>query len=146
MPHNSITRLRLRSLFTLSAFARETRAIATQAGASPGFLGGAILAEGRLVFWTRTIWQSADAMKAFRDSGAHRVSMPKLMEWCDEASVVQWQGEADTDWDAIYARMVEHGRLSRVKRPTKAHEEKRFARMRRWSPEQKIAAARGSAA
>lgn len=136
--HNSITRLRLHSLFTLPAFARASREISAQCGATAGFVSGAILAEGRLVFWTRTAWQSADAMKAFRDSGVHREIMPKLMEWCDEASVVQWEGEAETDWAAIYARMVEHGRLSRVKNPTRAHSEKRFARMARWSPEQPI--------
>lgn len=138
MPHNSITRLRLRSIFTLGAFARETRAISQQAAAAPGFVEGAVLAEGRLVFWTRTIWESAEAMKAFRDSGAHRASMPKLMDWCDEASVVQWQGEPERDWDAISARMLADGRASRVRRPTKAHQERRFARMWRWSPEQKI--------
>lgn len=138
VPHNSITRLRLRSIFTLGAFARETRAIAAQAAGAPGFLSGAVLAEGRLVFWTRTAWESADAMKAFRDSGAHQASMPKLMEWCDEASVAHWEGAAVSDWAVIYAQMAEHGRLSRVKRPTAAHQAKRFARMRRWSPEQPI--------
>jgi hypothetical protein len=141
--HNSITRLRLRSLFTLPAFARATRAIAEQCGASAGLINGAVLAEGRLVFWTRSAWESAAAMKAFRDDGVHREIMPKLMEWCDEASVVQWQGEAETDWDAIYARMMEHGRLSRVKKPTPAHTAKQFSRMRRWSPEQPILKKRG---
>lgn len=138
MTHNSITRLRLHSIFMLPAFARATRAISAQCAASAGFIAGAILAEGRLVFWTRTAWESAEAMKAFRDSGAHREIMPKLMTWCDEASVVQWEGEAARDWDAIYARMVGDGRLSRVKRPTAAHTAKRFSPMRRWSPEQGI--------
>jgi hypothetical protein len=143
MPHNSITRLRLRSIFTLGAFVRDTRAISAQCTASPGFLGGAVLAEGRLVFWTRSVWESADAMKAFRASGAHLEAMPKLLDWCDEASVAQWQGEPETDWDAIYARMVEQGRLSKVRRPTKAHTEKRYARMKRWAPEQPIPAHTG---
>jgi hypothetical protein len=138
VPHNSFTRLRLRSLFTLPAFARATRAISAQCAASPGFVSGAILAEGRLVFWTRSAWESAEAMKAFRDGGVHRDVMAKLMTWCDEASVVQWEGAAESDWDAIHARMVAHGRSSRVQRPTKAHVDKRFAPMRRWSPEQPI--------
>jgi hypothetical protein len=141
MPHHSITRLRLRSLFTLPAVARATRAIAEQCGAAPGFINGAILAEGRFVFWTRSAWDSADAMKAFRDSGVHREAMPQLMEWCDEASVAQWEGAVETDWAAIYARMIAEGRSSRVKRPTRAHQEKRFSRMLRWSPEQPIARA-----
>jgi len=91
-----------------------------------------------LVFWTRTVWENIDAMKAFRDSGAHRSSMPKLVEWCDEASVVQWEGEPERDWDEIYARLVRDGRLSRVRKPTPAHTANRFSRLRRWSPEQKI--------
>jgi hypothetical protein len=138
MPHNSITRLRLRSVFTLSAFARETRAISAQAAATPGFFEGAILAEGRLVFWTRTVWRDQGAMKAFRDADPHRASMPKLLDWCDEASVLQWQGEPERDWAAIYQRMLADGRSSRVKRPTQAHKEKRYAKMLRWSPEQKV--------
>jgi hypothetical protein len=138
MPHNSITRLRLRSIFTLGAFMRETQAIIGQLHEAPGFIDGGVLAEGRLVFWTRSAWESAEAMKAFRDTGAHRVSMPKLITWCDEAAVAQWQGEPAADWDDIYARLVADGRLSRVKHPTKAHTEKRFARMLRWAPEQQI--------
>jgi hypothetical protein len=138
MPHNSITRLRLHSIFTLPAFARETRLISDQLRAAPGFIDGAVLAEGRLVFWTRSTWESLDAMQAFRDSGAHRASMPKLLTWCDEAAVAQWQGKLANDWDEIYTRMTEEGRLSRVKHPTRAHSERRFAKMARWSPEQPI--------
>ena len=94
--------------------------------------------EGRLVFWTRSAWIDIEAMKAFRDTGVHREVMPKLLDWCDEASIVHWQGEAETSWDAIYARMVGEGRLSRVRRPTQAHTQKRFAPMKRWAPEQTI--------
>jgi hypothetical protein len=132
MPHT------LRSIFTLPAFMREVGAINAQAERAPGFISGAVLAEGRLVFWTRTAWESAEAMAAFRGSGAHGASMPKLMRWCDEASVAHWQGEACADWDAIHARMVAEGRSSRVQRPTRAHQQRRFARMRRWGPEQKL--------
>ncbi len=46
--------------------------------------------------------------------------MPKLIDWCDEASVCHWEGEAATDWDEIYAHMAEHGRSSRVRHPTPA--------------------------
>lgn len=139
MPHNSITRLRLRSFFTLPAFLNAAQRINTQLASAPGFLGGGTLPEGRMVFWTRSVWTDLDAMKAFRDSGAHRDVMPKLKDWCDEASILQWQGEAETDWDAIYARMVRDGRSSRVRRPTEAHMQKRFSPIKRWAPEQTIA-------
>ncbi|MFZ2031424.1 MAG: antibiotic biosynthesis monooxygenase [Vitreimonas sp.] len=142
MAFNSITRLRLRSLFTLAAFARETRAIADQARAAPGFLGGGVLAEGWLVFWTRTSWESEAAMKAFRDSGAHRVSMPKLLDWCDEARVAHWEGEPERDWRIIHDRMAREGRTSKVRNPSKAHEAGRIGPLRRWAPEQPVPAAK----
>lgn len=138
MAFNSITRLRLKSVFTLPAFARESRAIAAQCAAAPGFLSGAVLAEGWMVFWTRTAWESEAAMKAFRDSAAHRVSMPKLLDWCNEAMVAHWEGEPATDWSEIHARMSQHGRKSKVRAPSRAHEQRYIAPLRRWSPEQPI--------
>ncbi len=77
-------------------------------------------------------------MKAYRDSDAHRAVMPKLVEWCDEASVAHWEGEPAVDWNEIYARMVAEGRSSRVRRPTKAHTAKRIAQIKRWAPERVI--------
>src|SRR5690348_8274380 len=118
MAFNSITRLRLRSVFTLSAFARETRAISAQCAAAQGFLGGAVLAEGWMVFWTRTAWESEAAMKAFRDTDAHRASMPKLLDWCNEAMVAHWEGEPEADWPNIHDRMSREGRKSKVRNPS----------------------------
>lgn len=138
MAFNSITRLRLRSIFTLPAFLRDARASALQAGRSVGFISGALLLEGRMVSWTRTAWESEEAMKAYRDSDAHRAVMPKLVDWCDEASVAHWVGEPVSDWDEIYRRMSAEGRLSRVRHPTEAHQAKRFTPMKRWIPEQPI--------
>ncbi len=141
MAFNSITRLRLRSPLLLPRFAQATRAIAEQMAMAPGYIHGAVLAEGWMVFWTRSAWESDAAMKAFRDSGAHRTAMPQLMEWCDEASVAHWDGAPVTDWAEIHARMVADGRASRVRKPSTAHTEKRIGPLRRWSPEQPIARA-----
>ena len=138
MPFNSLTRLRLRSIFTLFAFAKAARESSSQMSAAPGFIDGAILAEGRLVFWTRSSWESEEAMKAFRTAGAHGAVMPKLLDWCDEACVAHWQGDVEKDWDALYARMAQTKRMSKVRKPTKAQQEGRFGRMFRWSPEQPV--------
>ena len=138
MPFNSLTRLRLRSIFTLSAFAKAARQSSMQMARAPGFIEGAILAEGRLVFWTRSSWESEAAMKAFRAAGAHGVVMPKLMDWCDEACVAHWEGAPEKDWDALYARMVAKKRMSKVRKPSKAQQEARFAKLVRWSPEQPV--------
>lgn len=138
MAHNSITRLRLRSFFTLPAFLSISQKINAQCACAPGFLEGALLPEGRLVFWTRSAWENAEAMKAFRDTGVHREAMPNLLDWCDEAAVVQWEGEAERDWTVIYQRLQGDGRLSRLRRPNEAHTAKRFAPIKRWAPEQRI--------
>lgn len=138
MAFNSITRLRLRSFFTLPAFLRDAQASAEQAGRSTGFIAGALLTEGRMVFWTRTAWENEEAMKAYRDDATHRAIMPKLADWCDEASVAHWEGEPVSDWDEIYRRMSTEGRSSRVRRPTAAHTAKRFSTLKRWAPEQPI--------
>ena len=141
MAFNSITRLRLRKLTTLPAFMREVEAILTQTRASAGFLGGALGIEGLMVAWTRTAWESEAAMKAFRDSGAHLVSMPKLIDWCDEACVAYWEGDVETDWVAIHARLARDLRLSKIRKPTEAHQQKRIAPLRRWVPERVVAPA-----
>ena len=138
MAFNSITRLRLRSVFTLPAFARASRAISAQAARSAGFINGAVLAEGWMVFWTRTAWESEAAMKAFRDSDAHRAVMPKLGDWCNEAMVAHWEGELEGNWSNIHDHMSREGRKSRVRHPSHAHEQRFVAPMRRWSPEQPI--------
>jgi hypothetical protein len=142
MAFNSITRLRLRSMLSLPAFARASRAISAQAAQAEGFLNGAVLAEGWMVFWTRTSWTSEAAMKAFRDSDAHREAMPKLLDWCDEAMVAHWEGPPDSDWKHIHARMVQEGRKSKVRHASRAHNERRVAPLRLWAPEQPIAAAK----
>ena len=134
----SITRLRIRKLAFLPPFLRETETIVTQLAQSAGFQGGAVLIEGVMVFWTRSAWENEAAMKAFRDTDAHRVSMPNLLDWCDEAAVAHWEGEASNDWPAIHARMVAEGRMSKVRNPSPAQKEKRIPPLRRWLPERAI--------
>ena len=82
-----------------------------------------------MTFWTLSAWADEAAMKAFMLSGPHRKSMPKLMEWCDEASVGHWlQETADLpDWKEAHRRMVEEGRMSKVKHPSAAQEAKQIS-------------------
>jgi hypothetical protein len=59
-------------------------------------------------------------MKDFMTSGAHRIVMPKLFRWCDEAAVGHWEQEPaeQPDWNSAARYLVEHGRLSRVQHPS----------------------------
>ena len=90
MPHVSITRLRVRSWRYLPAFFVAALRSALQARRAKGNLAVGMLREARNTFWTRSLWTDEAAMRAFMVSGAHRMIMPRLLEWCDEASVAGW--------------------------------------------------------
>ena len=62
-------------------------------------------------------------MRAFMLSGAHKRAMPKLLNWCDEASVVHWNQETVElpSWSEAHRRMVLDGRQSQVRHPSQAH-------------------------
>ena len=119
----SITRLRVRSIRYLPEFLLRALASVRQARRSSGCLSADVRRELKLIFWTRTLWQDEASMRAFMASGAHRAVMPKILDWCDEASVAHWQqdGAHPPDWPAAEARMRTEGRTSRVRNPSDAH-------------------------
>jgi hypothetical protein len=83
-------------------------------------------------FWTLTVWESERAMKAFRGTAPHAKVMPRLVEWCDEASYAHWTpaGDSVPSWPEAYERLVAEGRLSRVAHPSPAHDGRQFAKPR----------------
>jgi len=96
---------------------------------SPGFLAGMTAYEKGFCFWTCSIWRDAAAMKAFRNAGNHMKAMKKLLTWCDEASYGNWE-QADAtppDLAEIHRKMLELGKVSKVKFPSQAHEQGRLA-------------------
>jgi hypothetical protein len=118
----SVTRLRVRSFAYLPQFVWRTLQIVRQTERASGFLGGKILREARNTFWTVTAWEDETVMSAFRIAGAHRGAMPKLLEWCDEASVAHWKQETSElpDWLEVHRRVVKEGRPSKVNHPSAA--------------------------
>jgi hypothetical protein len=96
--------------------------ITRQARRSSGFLGGRLLVESRKVFWTLTAWEDGAAMNVFRTQGAHGGVMPRLLDWCDEASVVHWSQMTDAlpSWQEAHYRMMKEGRPSKVRHPSPA--------------------------
>ena len=106
MPFISVTRLRVGSWRHLPQFVWYVLKTARQAERASGFFGGRLLREVRNTFWTVTAWEDEMAMRAYRNAGAHSEVMPKLLDWCDEASVVHWS-QADLeipDWQEAHRR------------------------------------------
>jgi len=68
-------------------------------------------------------------MRHYRDSGEHRRVMPRLGEWCDEASVVHWTQESSDlpSWQEAHRRMASEGRLSPVAHPSPNQIARQFA-------------------
>ena len=120
MPFISLTRLRVRSYRYLPQFAWQAFKSGRQAERASGFLGGKVLREAKNTFWTITAWEDESSMRAYRNAGAHGRVMPRLLDWCDEASLAHWHQEsADLpDWRQAHQRIVKEGRLSKVRNPS----------------------------
>ncbi len=67
-------------------------------------------------------------MKAFMHATPHGPAMRKLLEWCDEASLVHWtQDTAELpSWEVAHERLERDGRPSKVNHPSPAHTAHRF--------------------
>lgn len=104
-------------------FALHAQRTQAQVKRAPGFLRGGLLPDREWTFWTVTVWESQAAMRAYMTSGAHMKAMPKLLDWCDEASVAHWEQESDAmpSWEDADRRMRDTGRVSKVRHPSPHH-------------------------
>src|ERR1044071_7635513 len=120
MPFVSVTRLHLASRWHLPAFVFHSLRSVAQARRAPGYLGGWTSNDAEMGFWTATVWTGLDAMRAFRNSGAHLRAMPKLLGWCDVASFTHFEQEDASvpTADAAYERLTRDGHLSKVHAPS----------------------------
>jgi quinol monooxygenase YgiN len=125
----SVTRLRVRSVFYLPQFIWYTLRSQRQVTRAEGFLAGRLMRDPGNAFWTVTAWKDEAAMRAYRGSGAHMKAMPKLLDWCDEASIAHWEqdGAELPAWSEAHRRMVAEGRMSKVKHPSQAQLAKQIA-------------------
>jgi hypothetical protein len=120
VPLASVTRLHLRSWRFLPAFAFYTLALSRQVKKAEGFLGGYLAGDDQQGSWTVTVWRNESVMRAFRASGAHLKAMPRLLTWCDEASVTHWTAADDAvpTTAVAFERLRSDGRVSKVNFPS----------------------------
>jgi hypothetical protein len=99
-----------------------------QARRAPGNIGVWLLRDRKNAFWTKTLWKDDATMRAFMLSSPHKAAMPRLLEWCDEASLVKWSQDdtAPPSWDVAHRRLEQEGRPSKVNHPSDAHRALRF--------------------
>jgi hypothetical protein len=122
MPFVSITRLRIRSWRYLPAFYIQAYRTGRQAATAEGALVVRLLRNKDKTFWTGTVWSSEAAMKAFVLAPPHGPVMRKLLDWCDEASMVHWTQDGDEfpSWQEAHRRLKAEGRPSKVRHPSSA--------------------------
>jgi hypothetical protein len=94
-----------------------------QAQRAPGFLGGWLGGEGGGGYWTSTVWENEQSMRAFRNNAAHLTAMPKLLRWCDETAWVHWEQPDATPLpaDVAYDRLARDGKLGKVLKASARH-------------------------
>ena len=124
MPLISVTRLRVRSFRFLPGFLLYAFRSDRQVKQAPGNLGARLLNDVRRTFWTCSAWVDESAMRAFMMAPPHRNAMVRLLDWCDEASLVHWTQESAQlpDWQETHRRLMAEGRRSKVRHPSAAHE------------------------
>jgi len=123
VPIVSVTRLHLASRWYFPQFIYHSLRSIAQARRTPGYLGGWTSNDAENGFWTATMWESVDAMRRFRNSGAHLQAMPKLLHLSDQAAFTHFeQGDAEVPTgDAAYDRLLKSGQMSKVNAPSPAH-------------------------
>ena len=119
----SLTRLRIRSPQFLPLFFVYLLTTLRQVRRAQGFQHGALLADRRWTFWTLTAWDSQESMRNYMTAGSHKKVMPRLLDWCNEASVAHWIQHAEElpSWTEADRRMRESGRASKVRHPSPHH-------------------------
>jgi hypothetical protein len=70
-----------------------------------------------------TAWDSQESMRGYMTTGPHKIAMPHLLNWCDEASLAHWEQPETSlpSWTEADKRMREEGRASKVRNPSPQH-------------------------
>lgn len=118
----AVTRLQLRSWRFLLPFAIHATRSQKQAVTSTGCFGVVTRKTRGWAFWTLSVWESEASLREYLRASPHRDAMPRLFPWCDEAVTAHWSAESQQipSWEEATQRLLQGGRLLRVKYPSNA--------------------------
>ena len=130
----SVTRFRLNSgaVRGNTLFFWHTLRSIRQAGRSAGFVRGQTYADANRTYWTITMWESIEAVRAYMKSGAHLKAMramPRMMRWCDEAQTGHFEhhGEDVPNLVVCHEQLMQQAHFLRLKYPSADHTAGRIA-------------------
>lgn len=108
----SITRLKLKSIWSLPKFAKQSNLIAQQAKASPGNLKVKLSNRWFRYFYTITHWNSKQAMQQFMINGDHKVAMTQWSRYASEVKAFGYEVDYPPKWKEARLMVANKGRTT----------------------------------
>lgn len=109
----SITRLKLKSIWLLPKFAKQSGKVAKQAKTSPGNIKTKLSNRWFKYFYTLTLWESQSDMQQFMIHGDHKVAMQQWSQVATEVRVLGYEAESAPNWREVRKRIETEGRITR---------------------------------
>lgn len=122
MPIIAVTRARLKSVRFLLPFMRCSLQCWWKARNAEGNLGSRVRKTRGLRFWTMTMWDNEDSLKAYRDIKLSGQVRSSARQWLEENSIAHWEQEGSRmpSWKDAACLLKEHGHLSEVDHPSES--------------------------
>ena len=107
----SVTRLHLKGKRMLPVFFYHTLWSIIQSKNAKGLLYSSFDRESWHTYWTLTVWENQDCMRAFRNKGSHLKAMKISRNIADELEYINWEADQIPTWDECKKRL--HHRFGR---------------------------------
>lgn len=108
----SITRLKLKSIWLLPKFARQSNLVAQQAKESPGNLKVKLSNRWFRYFYTLTHWNSKETMQQFMIHGAHKTAMQQWSDYASEVKAYGFETNEPPKWKEARLIIENQGRIT----------------------------------
>jgi hypothetical protein len=108
----SVTRLHLKGKRMLPKFFLYTMKSIRQVKKANGLMHSSVNNEGWSTFWTLTVWENKECMKAYRDNGNHLQAMRISRKIAQELEKINWESDRIPRWSECKERLHKHyGRI-----------------------------------